>query len=328
MKSISIVIVTWNCKKFIAECLDSLANYRADPQVEVIVVDNASEDGTLELVRESYRDVVLMPSEENLGFTKGNNVGIRKSSGRYLFLINPDVRVLNGCIAKMIAYMERNTRVGLLGPGMLGADGKSERSYMSRPTLWNLFCRALALDVLFPQSKLFSGYLMPYFDRKSTIEVDILNGWFWMTRREALDEVGLLDEALFMYADDLDWSKRFHDAGWKVVYFPEAESIHYGGGTTARAPIRFSVEMQRADFQYWKKNYGRASQLAYLCIVMLHQVIRLVGHSLLLLNPKTKREDVTPKIKRSLACIRWVFGRHDEERIRVQPEIQAETGSR
>jgi GT2 family glycosyltransferase len=328
MKSISIVIVTWNCKKFIAECLDSLANYRADPQVEVIVVDNASEDGTPELVRESYRDVVLMPSEENLGFTKGNNVGIRKSSGRYLFLINPDVRVLNGCIAKMIEYMQRDTRVGLLGPGMLGPDGKSERSYMSRPTLWNLFCRALALDLLFPQSKLFSGYLMPYFDRKSTTEVDILNGWFWMTRREALDEVGLLDETLFMYADDLDWSKRFHDAGWKVVYFPEAESIHYGGGTTARAPIRFSVEMQRADFQYWKKNYGRASQFAYLCIVMLHQAIRLVGHSLLLLNPKSKREEVAPKIKRSLACMRWVFGRHDQERIGVQPEIQAETGSR
>jgi len=328
MKLVSIVIVTWNCKKFIAECLESLADYREDPRAEIIVVDNASVDGTPELVRESYPEVVLIPSNENLGFTRGNNVGIRKSSGRYIFLINPDVRVLDDCIAKMVAYMEGNPRVGLLGPRMLGADGKSERSYMGLPTLWRLFCRALALDELFPQSKLISGYLMPYFDRKSITEVDILNGWFWMTRREALDEVGLLDETLFIYGDDLDWSKRFRDAGWKVVYFPDAESIHYGGGTTARAPIRFSVEMQRADFQYWKKNYGRASQVIYLSIVAIHQTIRLVGHSLLFLNPKANREDISFKVKRSLACIGWIFEKHYDARAKVQVEIQPETGSR
>jgi GT2 family glycosyltransferase len=328
MKLISIVIVTWNCKKYAAECLDSLAKYRQDPQTEIIVVDNASEDGTPELIRDNYPEVLLIPSKENLGFTKGNNVGIRKTNGRYLFLINPDVRVLDGCLDKMIAYMEQNPRVGLLGPAMLGVDGKSERSYMGRPTLWGLSCRAFALDELFPHSKLFSGYLMPYFDRKSITEVDILNGWFWMTRREALNEVGLLDEALFMYGDDLDWSKRFHDAGWKVVYYPEAESIHFGGGTTARAPIRFSVEMQRADFKYWKKNYGPVSQFAYLCIVVVHQLLRLVGHSLLFLFAGSKRDETALKIKRSLACMKWALGKHDQERGRVQTEIQPETGTR
>jgi GT2 family glycosyltransferase len=228
----------------------------------------------------------------------------------------------------MVAYMEGNPRIGLLGPRMLGADGKSERSYMGLPTLWRLFCRALALDELLPQSKHFSGYLMPYFDRKSIADVDVLNGWFWATRREALDEVGLLDETLFMYGDDLDWSKRFRDAGWRVVYFPEAESIHYGGGTTARAPIRFSVEMQRADFQYWKKNYGRASQFVYLSIVVMHQMVRLVGYSLLFLKSKTNREELTLKIKKSLASIRWVFENHHADRVRVPAEIQPETRPR
>src|SRR5205807_5421586 len=167
---------------------------------------------------------------------------------------------------------------------------------------------ALALDVLFPRSKFFGGFLMPYFNRDRIAEVDILNGWFWMTRREALNEVGLLDGTLFMYGDDLDWSKRFHDTGWRVVYFPEAESVHYGGGTTTRAPVWFSVEMQRANFQYWQKNFGRFSQLTFLGIVSLHQIIRLLGNLLLLIGPKSKRIQAASNMRRNMACLRWVIG--------------------
>jgi GT2 family glycosyltransferase len=325
MKSISIVIVTWNCKRFLQECLDSLVDYRRDQQTEIIIVDNASADGTPELVRDSYPEVTLIQSNENLGFTKGNNVGIRRASGEYVLLINPDVNVLHGCIDKMLAYMQQNPRIGLLGPRMLGADGKSDRSYMGAPTLWNLFCRALALDALFPKSKLFGGFLMFYFDRNQIAEVDILNGWFWMTRREALDQVGLLDENLFMYGDDLDWSKRFRDAGWKVVYFPEAEAVHYGGGTTARAPIRFSVEMQKANFQYWQKNYGKTSQFMYRSIIALHQLIRLIGYSLSFLNPATNRGDARAKLRRSAACFQWAIGYHDD--VPARSAIRPESGS-
>jgi hypothetical protein len=208
---------------------------------------------------------------------------------------------------KMHAYMEKNPGIGLLGPKMLDADGNPARSYMGAPTLWRLFCRALALDVVFP-NKAFSSYLMPYFDHNRNTEVDILNGWFWMTRRNALKTVGLLDETFFMYAEDLDWSKRFRDSGWKVVYFSEAESIHYGGGASSNAPVRFSVEMQKANFQYWQKNYGPVSQMAYLAIVALHQIVRFSGLSLVLFIQRAHRKDNWLKIKRSLACLRWALG--------------------
>src|SRR5260370_3338154 len=307
MKAISIVIVTWNCKKFVEDCLNSLQSCSRVLQAEVIVVDNACWDGTHDVVRDSYPWVTLIQNKDNLGFAKANNIGIRKSSGKYLCLINPDVRVLDSCIEKMLVYMEENPRIGLLGPRMLGADGKSCRSYMGAPTLWRIFCRALALDVLLPQSKLLGGFLMPYFNRDRTADVDVLNGWFWMTRRKAFNQVGLLDERLFMYGDDLDWSKRFHDAGWRVVYFPEAESFHYGGGTTARAAVRFSVEMQRANLQYWQKNYTRASQFVYLVIVWIHQVVRLVGYSLLFLVAKSKRTPAAFKVRRSLVGMLWVI---------------------
>jgi GT2 family glycosyltransferase len=308
MKSISIVIVTWNCRKFTDECLASLRAYSHDPQMEIIVVDNASSDGTPELVRDSHPEVTLVQTNQNLGFAKGNNVGIRMCSGKYIFLINPDVKVLNGCIERMIAYMDENPQIGLLGPRMLGGDGKPYRSYMRAPTLWRLFCRALALDSLFPNSKLFGGYLMPYFDGNQTAEVDVLNGWFWMTRREAINHVGLLDESLFMYGDDLDWCKRFREGGWKVVFFPEVASIHYGGGSSSNAPVRFYVEMQRANFQYWQKNFGLASQKMFLLIVGIHQSIRLLGNALLFAGSKSKRPQAAGKIKRSLACLRWAMG--------------------
>ena len=307
MITLSIVIVTWNAKRYVAECLDSLQSYIDDPSVEIFVVDNASTDGTPELVRDSYPGVTLIRNEENLGFAKANNIGIRRTTGEYVLLINSDVHVLDGCIEQLLEYMKQDPRVGLLGPKMLGADGNSYRSYMGAPTVWRFFCRALALDVLFPNSKVFGGFLMPYFKRDHIAEVDVLNGWFWATRREALNQVGLLDESFFMYGEDIDWCKRFREAGWKVIYFPKAESIHYGGASSSKAPIRFYIEMQKANYQYWKKHYGRASQIAYLLTTWIQQAVRLAGYAPLLFAGK-RRSEASFKARQSMACLCWIMG--------------------
>jgi GT2 family glycosyltransferase len=318
MIQISIIIVTWNGKKYAAECLDSLHAYIHDPCVEVIVVDNASSDGTPEMIERSYPGVTLIRNERNLGFATANNIGIRKSSGEYVLLVNSDVVVHGGCIERLVNYMGANPRVGLLGPKMLGADGKAYRSFMAEFTLWRCFCRALAFDDVFPNSELLGGYLMPWFKMDRVTEVDVLNGWFWVTRREALDGVGLMDETLFMYGDDLDWSKRFREAGWKLIYFPEAESLHYGGASSAKAPIKFSVEMQRANFQYWRKHHGFLSQCVYRGIVWMHQAFRLVGYSLVWLAAKSTQSETAFKVKRSLACMRWAMGVEDKRGEQVR----------
>jgi GT2 family glycosyltransferase len=317
VKTLSIVIVTWNAKKFVDECLDSLRTYSQKSDVEIFVVDNFSTDGTPELVSASYPEVTLIQNQNNVGFARANNIGISRSSGRYVALINSDVRVLPGCIDKMMDYMNEHPRIGLLGPRMLGPGGQAGRSYMSAPTLWRYFCRALALDNIFPGSKFLGGYTMPYFKRDRIAEVDILNGWFWMTRREALDEVGLLDETFFMYGEDIDWCKRFRKAGWGVVYFPEAESIHYGGASSSKAPIRFYVEMQRANLQYWKKHFSRLSQITYLAILFIHQALRLAGYASLL-AVKSSRGDASYKIQRSLACMRWIVQQENYTGVQAQ----------
>lgn len=307
MKNLSVVIVTWNAKKYVAECLGSLRAILRNPGAEILVVDNQSLDGTPEFVSDNYPSVVLIRNQANLGFAKANNIGIEKSTGTYLALINSDVRVLDGCIDKMLAYMETHPQVGMLGPRMLDAQGRPSRSYMREPTLWRFFCRAVALDRLFPKSALFGGYAANHLNYDRIASADVLNGWFWMIRKQALEKAGLLDETFFMYGEDMDWCKRFRDAGWEIVYYPEAESIHYGGASSSRQPIRFSVEMQKANFQYWQKHFSRFSQMAYLSIVCVHQIIRVFGYGALMLW-RTRRSDAAFKVRRSLACLSWIVG--------------------
>lgn len=306
---LSIVIVTWNAKKYARECLTSLRQQCADLGAEIIVVDNASSDGTPELIREEFPEVRLIEAGANLGFAKGNNVGIRNSRGKYLALVNSDVNVPNGCLAAMLEKMEQESTIGVLGPRMRIPDGRVGRSYMRFPTVWNWFCRALALDSLFRNAGLFGGFLMTDFDNTRTADVDVLNGWFWMVRREALDKVDLLDERFFMYGEDIDWCRRFHQEGWRVVYFAGAEALHYGGASSSNAPVRFYIEMQRANIDYYRKTCeNRLRRAAFISVTWLHHAIRFLGYTAVFLLKQSQRSEAAFKMKRSKACMLWLMG--------------------
>jgi len=303
---VSIVIVAWNAKRFIRDCLTSINASRETLSMEIVVVDNASSDGTGEVVERDFPHVKLVKSEKNLGFARGNNAGLALCRGKYLCLVNPDVIVQPDCIRLLCAHMEHDLDVGLAGPQLLDWDGKPGRSTMRFPTLWNLFCRAVALDRVFSKSRAFGGFLMSDFRPDAPVDVDILNGWFWIVRREALQEVGVLDRRLFMYGDDIDWSHRFHQGGWRVVLYPDAQAKHYGGGTTERAPVRFLVERERANFQYWTKFHGRTSTLTYRAICSVNHMIRITGY-ILLHMVRPKRQDILVKRDKSLASLRWLL---------------------
>ena len=304
----SIVIVSWNAKKFVLECLNSLLKLKELESSEIIVVDNDSSDGTPELVRESFPFVKLIRNDSNLGFGKANNIGIKEATGKYVFLVNSDVVVPEGCIESMLRYMEQNQDIGLLGPQMLGPDGSIHRSTMRFPTFWRTFCHALVLDSLIKGSKLFGGFLMRDFGHDKTMDVDVLNGWFWMVRRTALVQVGLLDERFFIYGEDIDWCRRFHLAGWRVVIYHEAAALHYGGGSSARAPIRFYIEMQRANLQYWKKHCSRLEIFGFLLNSWLHHTVRILGYGTMCMLSRSKRDEAAFKVERSIASIRWLLG--------------------
>lgn len=307
MIELSVIIPNWNTKEFLKNCIHSIIKQVSKYQFEIIVVDNASHDGSKEFVKENFPQVKLICNDINFGFAKACNIGIKASTGKYIFIINSDVEVLNGCFDSIIKHMENDYKIGLIGPQILDSNGNIQRSTMGFPTLWNTFCRALALDILFPKSKLFGSYLMTFFSHNTIQNVEIINGSFWAIRRETLDEVGLLDERFFMYGEDKDWCKRFWDAGYRVVYFPDAKVIHYGGGGSSKEPIRFYIEMHHAYLKYWEKYYDQDSKKIYLIILFFHNLIRFLGGVGLYLIRPSKKNKIKFNIKRSLAVIKWLL---------------------
>jgi GT2 family glycosyltransferase len=305
--AVSIVIVSWNARDYLTQCLESLTPAVCRYPMEIIVVDNASSDGSAELVENNFPHARPIRNPANLGFAKANNLGIAACAGRYVCLINSDVKVLPDCISRLVDYCEQHPDAGMVGPRIIGGDGKLQRSCRGFPTLWNMFCRALALDSIFPGAKLFTGYSLSYWPQNDTRSVDILTGCFWLIRRETLSRVGLLDESFFMYGEDMDWSKRFWLGGSRLVFVSSAEAIHYGGASSSNSPVRFYIEKQRADLQYWKKHHSRIAAMFFFLISCLHLLLRTVGYSFALLLRKSARHVYQYKIKRSLACLKWLF---------------------
>ncbi len=306
LPAISVVIVVWNAKKYVVECLESLREYCRDVCAQVIVVDNASTDGTPELIARMFPDLTLVRNSENLGFAKANNVGIARCSNDYVCLVNSDVRFTSDCLSPMLQFLLENPEVGMVGPKMLATDGKARRSTMRFPTLWNQFCRALGLDIAFKKSKFFGGLMMSDFDHQTTTAVEVLIGWFVLVRRTAIDRVGLLDPQFFMYGEDVDWCYRFHQAGEKAVFFADAEAVHYGGASSSNAPLRFYLEQCYAGWQYWQKHYGWIAQMAFLASLAIHHLIRLLSSLGSYLILPSQRSESRAKLKRNFVCLQWL----------------------
>jgi GT2 family glycosyltransferase len=271
---LSVVIVAWNARHYLELCLDSLAKAPPRRTMEVLVVDNASSDDTVEMVEAKFPWVKLIKSKQNLGFAKGNNVAIRQCRGRYIALVNPDVIVFPGCLDALAKFLDENPKVGDVGPRVFNPDMTQQSTCRRFPTLWNNFCSASSLEGRFKGRRFFAGEHMYYFQHDRTLAVDVIVGCFSMIRREAFDEAGLLDEDLFMYGDDVDWCRRAWNAGWQVFFFPDAQAIHDRGKTTAPYPAHFAVAQQRSILRYWAKHHTIFGLLGIRCIMLFHHLLR------------------------------------------------------
>jgi GT2 family glycosyltransferase len=272
--AISVVIVGWNAKHYLELCLESLAKAPQRRSTEVLVVDNASTDGSVEMIETKFPWVKLIKSSENLGFAKGNNVAIRQCQGRYIALVNPDVIVFPGCLDALADFLDQHPKVGNVGPRVLNPDMSMQSTCRRFPTLWNNFCSATGLSTRFKNSPFFAGEHMFYFPHDRTLAVDVIVGCFSMIRRETLDEVGLLDEGLFMYGDDVDWCRRAWNAGWQVMFYPGGQAIHDRGKITAPYPVRFAVAQQRSVLHYWKKHHSFWGVLGIRAIMLFRHLLR------------------------------------------------------
>jgi GT2 family glycosyltransferase len=255
--TVSVIIVNYNVRQFLENSLSSLRRALAGFRAEIFVVDNASSDGSAEMVRAKFPEVLLMQNAENVGFAKANNQALRRSTGDSILLINPDTIVQEDTIRVMLRFFEDHPDAGLAGCKILNPDGTFQlpcrRSF---PTPWVAFTKIFGLSALLPNSKLFGRYNLTYRDPEATYPVDAVSGSFMMVRRQAYEKVGGLDETFFMYGEDLDWCYRFRQAGYAVYYVHETTIIHFKGESTRRSEIDGEELFYRAMELFVQKHFS------------------------------------------------------------------------
>lgn len=278
MMHLSIIIVNYNTKKLLEDTIQAVIDTMALIRYEIIVVDNDSCDGSIELVKKKYSHVKLIENKDNLGFPKANNIGIKKALGRYILLLNSDTKVLGHCIEKCLEYMDMNFDIGALGCKLLLANGKLDHACKRGfPTPESSLFYILNLHKLFPASKRFGQYTLDYLPIDKINEVDALTGAFMMVRKEVINKVGLLDENFFMYGEDLDWCFRIKEAGYKIIYYPEAVTIHYKGGSSKRKRYKTIYEFHRAMYIFYNKHYRNKYNFMVTGIVFAAIAVKLAG---------------------------------------------------
>lgn len=252
---LSIIIISYNSKQFIQRCINSILNSDSHLILEIIVIDNASQDGSPDLVRQNFPKVKLICNTGNLGYAKACNQGIKEAGGIYIFILNPDTELSGGSLGAMTRFMDEYPRCGILGPRLLDEHGKIEfscRGFFSYSSAF--FSRYSLLTKMFPHSKYVEKYLKTGWPHDTVKEVDWVSGAAMMIRKDCLEEIGNFDEGFFMYCEDVDICKRAKDKGWRVVYYPHLELTHIIGGSIRRtSPLAISWHHQ-SIWHYYKKH--------------------------------------------------------------------------
>jgi GT2 family glycosyltransferase len=249
MASVSVVVVTFNALPWIERALESVRGH------ETIVVDHGSTDGTLELVRERFSEARLI-EQENKGLGGGSNAGMRVASGSYFLLLNSDAWALEDAVERLAAFADEHPEAAVVGPRLLNPDGSLQRSVRGFPSVWRLATEYLFLRKLAPRSRALNSFYGAGFDHDEVREAEFLMGACLLVRREAADTVGLFDEDFFMFSEETDWCYRFRQAGWHVLFTPEAEFVHVGGATTRQNWGPMFREQVRGHLRFLTKHRG------------------------------------------------------------------------
>lgn len=261
---LSIIVVNWNGKALLEKCLYSVFEKSQGVSFEVIVVDNASADGSVDMVKQDFPQVRLLVNETNLGFSKANNRAIPLSNSPYVLLLNNDVELVDNCIGQIFSYLENNCNVGVVGCQLLNLDGSHQVSYAAFPTLANVL-----------RGRLFSDTTV---DLRAPSPAECISAALVMIRRQVFRDVGLLDENIFMYGEDYEWCFRAHKANWKIHYLPDSRAIHVCGAS--RVKKMDDIEFVRSNFIGWKvfyeRHFSQTDWMLFKVVLMLSSLFRLI----------------------------------------------------
>ena len=266
------IVVNYNVREFLRQSLLSLRKAVAPLAAEIFVVDNASDDGSVEMIRREFPGVQLIVNRENAGFARANNQALRQASGRFVVLLNPDTVVPEDTFTAIRAFFDKHPETGMVGCKVLNPDGTLQLACRrSFPTPWVAFTRLSGVSQLFPKSRWFGRYNLTYLPENETAEVEAISGSFMAVRAQALRQVGLLDERFFLYGEDLDWCFRMRAAGWKIHYFPGTQIIHFKGESAKQSDLDNLRLFYQAMGQFVRKHFR--PRLFWLFYWLLHLAI-------------------------------------------------------
>jgi len=271
MKSLSIIIVNWNTKEYLKKCLQSIYNDDLSHSYEVIVVDNASTDGSKEMLHQLFPQVKTILNHQNLGFAQANNQAIQLSEGTYILLLNSDTIVREGAIESLVNFVENNPEVGCVGAKLLNPDNSLQFSCSPNPTLISEFMRMFHLPGIRPDGY----YHMDRWKLNIPREVDVLIGACMLFRMSALEKIGSFDKQFFMYSEEVDLCYRIRQAGWKVFWSPDAEIVHYGGQSSKQVAAKMFIQLYKSKVLFFRKHRGQLAATIYKWILVTASLLRL-----------------------------------------------------
>ncbi|HMN24279.1 MAG TPA: glycosyltransferase [Ignavibacteriaceae bacterium] len=283
---LSIIIVNYNVKEFLQNLIHSIEKASLNLTKEILIVDNASDDGSVEFIKEKFPQIKLIANQKNLGFGKANNIGLKQANGKYILLLNPDTLVAEDTFEKMIKFFESNSEAGLAGCKILNPDGSLQLACRrSFPGPWTSFTKVTGLSNLFPNSKIFARYNLTYLDENKTYEVDAISGSFMMMRKEVYEKVGGFDEQFFMYGEDLDLCYRIQKSGFKVYYVHSTQIIHYKGESTKRSSLDETKVFYNAMHLFVKKHLSSSLLIGFILrsAIAVRSVFAFLGDRKLLI---------------------------------------------
>ncbi|MAF13287.1 MAG: hypothetical protein CMI53_00130 [Parcubacteria group bacterium] len=251
---ISIVIVSWKVKDLLNKCLTSIFTYQQNLDLEVIVIDNNSNDGTVDMVKNNFPKVLLIKNKKNIGFAKANNLGIAKANGNYILVLNPDTEILKNTIQEMVSFMDKNPQAGIVGPKHLNPDKTIQPSVRRFPSLLAVFLILIKLPKVL-NLKSVNKFLATDVDYNNTQPVDQVAGSFMFIRQEVLAKIGNFDEKFFIWFEDVDLCKRAKSADWQIWYNNKSQIIHYGGQSfKQRLTVKKQLLFFKSAWYYFKKH--------------------------------------------------------------------------
>jgi len=280
---LSIIMVTWNSRVDIAKCLESLEAFCTGSDFEIILLDNASDDGTADYVTAHFPNVHVKASKVNTGFARGNNLAAQKAAGRYLLFLNPDTWVDEDIVSAMVHFLDSHPQAGACAPRILNPDGSLQRGAMrTLPTLETLLYELSGLSRLFPRSRRFGRYMMTWWDHNDQREVEQPAGACIAMRREVFAQIGGFDEGYFMYYEDVELCHAVLAAGWKIYFLPQTQVYHRGGQSASQAVQKNFPEFYRSQYRYFRRRHGRLAAWVAKLLVGVAELGKLAALSPLL----------------------------------------------